>query len=180
LDLHKLDDNPLYFQFEMRWSAGEQRSVATVHAPHDRGRIVPPSLQALQEPILLLHWVCFRGGGFLTRGFWFSAAPVESSRASPYYMPREDGLAHPADSSRSNPANALGVLSRRRLSKPNTKRMEERSCEHPPSAGGVCAYLVGRLRVARHVVRSCTRRQAHYDRLLEKRTESGRCQVGFA
>jgi hypothetical protein len=24
----------------------------------------PPTMQTLQEPILLLRWVCFRGGGF--------------------------------------------------------------------------------------------------------------------
>ena len=46
------------------------------------------------------------------------AAPVESSRASPAHMPREDGFAHPADTSRSNLAAALALLSRLRLSKP--------------------------------------------------------------
>jgi hypothetical protein len=34
------------------------------------------------------------------------AAPVENSIASPPHMPREDGLAHPADTSRSNLAAA--------------------------------------------------------------------------
>jgi hypothetical protein len=49
-----------------------------------------------------------------TSGFGF----LESSRASPPHRPREDGLAHPADSSRTNLAAALGLLSRWRLSKP--------------------------------------------------------------
>jgi hypothetical protein len=41
-----------------------------------------------------------------------SSPAVESSRASPPHRPREDGLARPADASRSNLA-ALGLLSRR-------------------------------------------------------------------
>jgi hypothetical protein len=50
-------------------------------------------------------------------GFRFPAAPVEDSRASPPHRPREDRLTHPADTSRSNIAEALGLLSRWRLSK---------------------------------------------------------------
>ena len=46
---------------------------------------------------------------------------MESSRAPPPHRPREDGLADPAGTSRSNLAAALGLLSRWRLSKP--KRM---------------------------------------------------------
>jgi hypothetical protein len=46
------------------------------------------------------------------------AAPVESSRASPPHRLREDGLIHPADTSRTNLAAALRLLSRWRLSKP--------------------------------------------------------------
>jgi hypothetical protein len=43
---------------------------------------------------------------------------MESSRASPPHRPREEGLAHPADTSRPNLAAALGLLSGRRLSSP--------------------------------------------------------------
>jgi hypothetical protein len=43
---------------------------------------------------------------------------VESSRASPPRMPREDGLTHPAATSRSNLASALDPLSRWRHSLP--------------------------------------------------------------
>jgi hypothetical protein len=32
--------------------------------PTGRERMVSPTLRTLQEPILLLPWVCFRGGGF--------------------------------------------------------------------------------------------------------------------
>jgi hypothetical protein len=39
------------------------------------------------------------------------AAPVERSRASPPHRPREDELTHHADTSRSNLAEALGLLS---------------------------------------------------------------------
>jgi hypothetical protein len=39
-------------------------------------------------------------------------APVPSSRASPPHRPREDGLAHPADTPRTDLASALGMLSR--------------------------------------------------------------------
>jgi hypothetical protein len=51
---------------------------------------------------------------------WVSvpAAPVEGSRASPPHRPREDWLAHCADTSRTNRAAALALLSRWRLSKP--------------------------------------------------------------
>ena len=41
-----------------------------------------------------------------------SLAPVESSRASPPHRLREDALAHPADTSISNLASALGLLLR--------------------------------------------------------------------
>jgi hypothetical protein len=40
------------------------------------------------------------------------------SRVSPPYRPKEDGLAYPADTSRTNLANALSLLSTWRLSKP--------------------------------------------------------------
>jgi hypothetical protein len=40
-----------------------------------------------------------------------SPAPVESSRASPRHRPREDGLVRPADTSRTDLAAALGLLS---------------------------------------------------------------------
>jgi hypothetical protein len=40
------------------WRAPERR-----HAT-GRERLGSPTLQTLQEPILLLPWVCFRGGGF--------------------------------------------------------------------------------------------------------------------
>ena len=42
-------------------------------------------------------------------GFRFPA--MEKSRVSPPHRPREDGLAHPVDTSRSNLAAALGLLS---------------------------------------------------------------------
>ena len=42
----------------------------------------------------------------------FPAARVEGSRASPPHRRREDGLTHPADTSRFNLADALGLLSR--------------------------------------------------------------------
>jgi hypothetical protein len=42
----------------------------------------------------------YRGAGFTV------------SRASPPHRPREEGLAHPADTSRTNLAAALGLLSR--------------------------------------------------------------------
>jgi hypothetical protein len=47
-----------------------------------------------------------------------SKAPVESIGASPPHSPSEVWLAHPADTSRPNLADALGLLSRWRLSKP--------------------------------------------------------------
>jgi hypothetical protein len=49
-------------------------------------------------------------------GAWVpvSSEDTESSRASPPHRPREGGLAHPADTSRTNLAEALGLLSRRR------------------------------------------------------------------
>jgi hypothetical protein len=43
---------------------------------------------------------------------------VQSSRASPPHMPREDGRVHTADSSITNLADALSLLSMWRLSKP--------------------------------------------------------------
>jgi hypothetical protein len=42
------------------------------------------------------------------RGEGFRFQPVESNRASLPHRPREDGLTHPADTSRSNLAAALG------------------------------------------------------------------------
>jgi hypothetical protein len=76
-------------------------------------------------PVLRLTPTCSRlniqscfylGSAFEERlpnlAFRFPAAPVESSRASPPHRPRDDGLAHPADSSRSNLASTLGLLSR--------------------------------------------------------------------
>ena len=42
-----------------------------------------------------------------------SSSPVGSSRGWEPHMPREDGLTHPADTSRSNLASALSVLWRR-------------------------------------------------------------------
>jgi hypothetical protein len=45
-------------------------------------------------------------------GLRLPAAPVESSRASPPLRPREDGLNHPADTLRTNLADALALLSR--------------------------------------------------------------------
>ena len=41
-------------------------SVGAVECFHPTGRerMVTPTLQTLQDPILLLPWVCFRGGGF--------------------------------------------------------------------------------------------------------------------
>jgi hypothetical protein len=42
---------------------------------------------------------------------------VEGNRALPPHRPREDGFARPADTSRSNRASPLGLLSRWRLSK---------------------------------------------------------------
>jgi hypothetical protein len=41
-----------------------------------------------------------------------------SSRASPPHRPREDGLIHPADTSRTNLASVLGLLPSWRLAKP--------------------------------------------------------------
>jgi hypothetical protein len=48
---------------------------------------------------------------------WRARCPVESSSASPPHRPREEGLTHPADPSRSNLAAALALLSRWRPSK---------------------------------------------------------------
>jgi hypothetical protein len=48
---------------------------------------------------------------FQTLGVQFPTAPVESSRASPPHRPRENRLAHSADTSRSNLADALSLLS---------------------------------------------------------------------
>jgi hypothetical protein len=39
----------------------QQQSVAT---PQARERMDSPALQTLQDPILLLPWLYFRGGGF--------------------------------------------------------------------------------------------------------------------
>jgi hypothetical protein len=55
---------------------------------------------------------------------------VLGSRASPPHVPREEGLAHPADPSRSNLAAALGLLSRWRLSQPFAR------CTHSPTPVG--------------------------------------------
>ena len=66
------------------------------------------------------------GGMGVNRREWtqackrFPVAP-ESSRVSPPHRPREDGLTRPADTSRSNIASALGLLSRR-LSEPSPTR----------------------------------------------------------
>ena len=54
----------------------------------------------------------------VTLGFRLPAASMESSRASSPRGLLEDGLAHRADTSRSNLAAALALLSRWRLSKP--------------------------------------------------------------
>jgi hypothetical protein len=72
------------------WSSPHAGSACLRHAPRNTHRVSVPA-----------------------------AAPVESCRASPPHRPREDALAHPADTSRSNRAAALGLLSRRRLSKPS-------------------------------------------------------------
>ena len=47
--------------------------------------------------------------------FVVSSGAGESSRAAPPHRPREDRLAHPADTSRPNLAHALGLFSRWRL-----------------------------------------------------------------
>jgi hypothetical protein len=42
-------------------AGGERQSVATPAGNETMGL---PTLQTLQDPILLLPWLCFRGGGF--------------------------------------------------------------------------------------------------------------------
>jgi hypothetical protein len=85
------------FRFQLQQCGEKQQR----RHPTDRERMGSPTLQTRQDPTLLRPWVCSRGGGF----------PVEGSRAAPH-RPQEDGLAHPADTSRSNLAAALGLLSR--------------------------------------------------------------------
>ena len=67
---------------------------------------------------------------------WVAAALAEvrtrgrgggCSTVSPPHGPREDGLTHPADTSRSNHAAVLGVLLRWRLGKPWVENAE---CRH--------------------------------------------------
>jgi hypothetical protein len=43
----------------MRWRRAAETSYLT-----GREIMGPPILQTLQDPILLLSWLCFRGGGF--------------------------------------------------------------------------------------------------------------------
>jgi hypothetical protein len=62
-----------------------------------------------------------------------SGEAVESSRASPPHRSREDRLTHPADTSRSNLAAALALLSRWRVSKPQQPTRLEIH-ENPDSA----------------------------------------------
>jgi hypothetical protein len=108
-------------------SLGEQLSVA--HRT-GRERMCSPTLQTLQDPILLLPWVCFEGssGGFPNPNPEVRAF-VESSRASPPHRPREDVLAH----SHTGRADAL----------PETRPLSARS----PSA--VSAVEVARWRMRR-------------------------------
>jgi hypothetical protein len=77
-------------------------------------RLAVPPLQDLRLPTPYHPWVS--GGDCVVANakvrVRFPAA------ASPPHMPREDGLAHPAEPSRSNLAAALCLLSRWRLSKP--------------------------------------------------------------
>jgi hypothetical protein len=73
-----------------------------------------------------------------TPGLRFAARPVESSRASPPHRPREDELGHPADTSRTNLAAALGLLSRWRLSKPRAL-LPKLSPRQPVAVDGVGA-----------------------------------------
>jgi hypothetical protein len=63
-------------------------------------------------------------------GFRFPAAGGESRRAFSPHRPREDGITHPADTSRANLAAALGLLSRWRLSKPLFWRESVAESEH--------------------------------------------------
>jgi hypothetical protein len=53
-------DRSEFFQ-QRRWRAAERRH------PTGRERTGSPTLQTHQDPILLLPWLCFRGGGFPTR-----------------------------------------------------------------------------------------------------------------
>jgi hypothetical protein len=46
------------YQQQRRWRAAERRH------PTGRERMGSPTLQTFQDPLLLLPWVCFRGGGF--------------------------------------------------------------------------------------------------------------------
>jgi hypothetical protein len=54
-------------------------------------------------------FMSYKSGADTVKGFGGSA-PVKSSRASPAHKPREGGLAHPADASRTNLADVLGLL----------------------------------------------------------------------
>ena len=45
--------------FHIRW-----HGHATPRRPTGRERMGSPTLQTLQDPILLQPWLCFRGGGF--------------------------------------------------------------------------------------------------------------------
>jgi hypothetical protein len=61
---------------------GEQQRGATAQA---RERMVSPTVQTLQDPILLLPWVCFRVAAFQTlsgSGSGFQC-PAESRRSAP-------------------------------------------------------------------------------------------------
>jgi hypothetical protein len=73
-------------------------------------RPLPPAQRVAVHHVVRSH--CHLGLGFRL------PAPVESSRAWPPLRPREDGLPHPAATSRTDLAAAFGLLSRWRLAKP--------------------------------------------------------------
>jgi hypothetical protein len=91
-------------------SFGSTRGGFTVEVHLGSKCVTRPAAPADAVAVSVREWsdLSVAGG---TRG-------VESSRASPPHMPREDGRVHTADSSITNLADALSLLSMWRLSKP--------------------------------------------------------------
>ena len=74
---------------------GRERKTAWDRVGSQRGRMKRPGLQTTPSATR-------------AKGALVSSSACERSRASPPHRPREDGLAHPADASRSNLADCLG------------------------------------------------------------------------